>query len=197
MKKDDDMDTNEKTPEDVFDSSDEIQYSSDIEGNEDPVKKLKEKLKVCTEERSEYLDGWQRAKADLVNARKNFDAERIKMIGYATESLILEILPVIDSFEMAFSNKSAWEAVAPNWRIGVEYIYQQLLRVLQEQNITQFNPHGEIFNPEQHTAIETLPTSDPEKDHTIIEVVSRGYKMHDKIIRPAQVKTARYEKQEN
>ncbi len=197
MKKDDDMDTNEKTPEDVFDSSDEIQYSSDIENDEDAVKKLKGKLKICTEERGEYLDGWQRAKADLVNARKNFDAERIRMIGYATESLILEILPVIDSFEMAFSNKSVWETVAPNWRIGVEYIYQQLLKVLQEQNITQFNPHGEIFNPEQHTAIETLPTRDPEKDHTIIEVVSRGYKMHDKIIRPAQVKTARYEKQEN
>ncbi|TSC62425.1 MAG: molecular chaperone GrpE [Parcubacteria group bacterium Gr01-1014_48] len=179
---------------DTLDNSEDIQYGEDTEGALVALKKLKEKLKVCTAERSEYLDGWQRAKADLANARKNFDAERIKTISFATEAAILEMLPVVESFEMAFSNKEAWESVDKNWRIGIEYIYNQMLKMLENHGVTQTNPLGELFNPAEHTAIETVPTEYPEKDHRIAEVIAKGYMMHDKIIRPAQVKTYRHEK---
>ena len=151
-------------------------------------------MKVCARERSEYLDGWQRANADIVNARKNFDTERLKIQNYASEEAILEIIPVVDTFEIAFANKQSWEAVDTNWRLGVEYIYNQLMKILQNHNVIQLNPVGEIFNPSFHTAIETISTDDKDADQHVVEVVMRGYKMHDKIIRPAQVKTAQYEK---
>ncbi len=181
-------------PDAEFDKDEEIQYSEDTEGGTAAIKKLKDKLKVCIAERGEYLDGWQRANADLVNARKNFDTERSKIQSYASETAILEIIPVVDNFEMAFANKQSWESVDKNWRTGVEYIYNQLLKVLQNHDVIQLNPVDEIFDPAFHTAIETISTDDEEKDQHVIEVVMRGYKMHDKIIRPAQVKTAHYEK---
>ena len=176
-----------------FDNGEEIQYDSETDDAPVTIQKLKERLKICMAERSEYLDGWQRAKADLINARKTFDAERIKVQDYAFESAILEIIPVIDSFEMAFSNKTAWETVAPNWRIGVEYIYNQLLKILENHTVAQINPLNELFDPISHTAIETVATDNKEKDQYIVEVVAKGYRMHEKIIRPAQVKTAHYE----
>lgn len=177
-----------------LDNDEEIQYGDDTEGARAALQKLKEKLKVCMTERGEYLDGWQRAKADLANARKNFDAERIKTISFATETTILEILPVVDSFEIAFSNKEAWESVDKNWRVGVEYIYNQMLKVLQDHGVTQTNPIDELFDPSLHTALETLRTEDPEKDQHIALVVTKGYTLHEKMIRPPQVKTFHYEK---
>jgi molecular chaperone GrpE len=182
------------SPDDELENEEEIQYGEDTLGPLDALKKIKEKLKICMAERGEYLDGWQRAKADLANARKNFDAERIKTISFATENTVLEMLPVVDSFEMAFSNKEAWESVDKNWRVGVEYIYNQMLKVLEDHGVTQTNPVDTLFNPAEHTALETIPTDDPKKDQHIALVVTKGYMMHEKIIRPAQVKTFHYEK---
>ena len=176
-----------------FDKDEEIQYSEDAENVSLHLQKIKTKLNTCLLERSEYLDGWQRAKADLANARKNFDAERNKMMGSATESVVTEIFPVVDSFEMAFGNKTAWEAVDKNWRIGVEYIYNKLVKILQDHDVIQFNPIGEAFDPALHTAIGTVLTNDASKADYIVEVIARGYKMRERVIRTAQVKTAHYE----
>lgn len=191
MKKDDTHDT-DTSPEEI-DKDEEIRYDGGTESSLEAIKKLKDKLKVCLRERGEYLDGWQRANADLVNARKAFDAERIKIQSYASEEVILEIIPVIDTFEIAFAQKQSWEAIEENWRLGVEYIYNQLVKILGNHNVIQLNPVDEVFNPAFHTAIETISTDDKDKDQHVVEVIMRGYKMHDKIIRPAQVKTARYE----
>ena len=105
---------------------------------------------------------------------------------------MLELIPAIDSFEMAFAHKESWEQAPENWRTGVEYIYQQLIKILQNHGIAQTNPVGEAFNPGEHTALETVDTSEKEEDQKIVTVIQRGYKMNDKIIRPAQVKIANY-----
>src|SRR3989338_4076705 len=85
------------------------------------VKKLREKLKICEQERQEYLSGWQRAKADLINARKRDEEGMRELAKFANEGLIVELIPVLDSFEMAMKNKEAWDKVEKNWRVGVEY----------------------------------------------------------------------------
>ena len=87
------------------------------------VKKLKEKLKLALEQKQEYLTGWQKAKADFINARKKDEESQKEFIKYSNEAIISELISTIDSFNMAFANKEAWEKVDKNWRNGVEYTY--------------------------------------------------------------------------
>lgn len=176
---------NEDTEEDVvFD---------DIEENSDnAIKKLQEKLKECIKEKQEYLDGWQRAKADFANARKKDEAARAELVSFAKEGLILDIITTIDNFNMAFANKDAWESVDKNWRVGMEHIHCQLLKTLEENGLEQFAPLGEEFNPMRHDSVESVITDKKEDDHKIIEVIQKGYVLNGKIIRPAKVKVGEF-----
>src|SRR3989344_1566000 len=97
---------------------------------QETIKKLKEKLKFCEAERKEYLDGWQRMKADLVNYKKDEEKRHGTVREYATEHVLADLLKVEESFQMAFGNKEAWESVSPEWRKGVEYIHSQFMSVL-------------------------------------------------------------------
>ncbi|HEY4486881.1 MAG TPA: nucleotide exchange factor GrpE [Candidatus Paceibacterota bacterium] len=155
---------------------------------QDMVKDLKEKLKVCEGERQEFLDGWQRAKADFINARKEEEKARGEFKKFANEDLLLHILSVMDSFEMAFSNKEAWEKAPQEWRIGVEYIYSQLKKILEGHGLLQLHSIGERFNPIVHESVELVPIDDAGKDGVIVDVVSSGYSLHGKVVRVPRVK---------
>jgi len=152
------------------------------------LKKLRERLKKCVEEKQEYMDGWQRAKADFVNFKKEQEEVKKNTIKYAREDLIGEILPIVESFEVAFSNKEVWNRVDENWRVGVEYIYTQLMTVLGNNGIEQIGEVGIDFNPNEHDSIEVLKTNKKKDDNKISEVVQKGYKLHGKILRAAKVK---------
>ena len=105
------------------------------------VKKLKEKIKILEKEKQENMDGWQRERGDTsTNFKKRTENEKIEVVKYANERLVEELLPVLDSFEMAFANKVAWEQVDKNWRIGVEYIHSQLVKALDDNGLTEMNP---------------------------------------------------------
>jgi len=158
------------------------------------IKKLREDLKECQKGRTEYLTGWQRAKADLINERKEYQ-EREKEIGTAVrERFLMDLLPALDSFDMAFANKKAWEKVDKNWRSGVEYIHSQLLSTIAQHGFVPFNPAGEIFNPTLHESIEMVLVSKKEQDNKIIEILQCGYKHGDAVVRPAKVKVGTYKK---
>jgi molecular chaperone GrpE len=175
----------------VQEDSDEL-IPEDGEGNtatgKDTVKDLREKLKKALAEKQEYLDGWQRTKADFVNARKRDEEARKELVAFANQDLIFEILPVLDSFSMAFANKDAWEKVDKNWRLGVEHIYSQLSSALERNGVTAFDPKGQKLDPFRHNAIATIPVTDSAQDHVILEVIQKGYTMNGKVLRPAQVK---------
>jgi len=147
----------------------------------------KKELETCRAEKQEYLDGWQRARADLQNARKQFEIERREVAHLVEQEYTLDLLKVLDSFEMAFANREAWEKVDANWRRGVEYIHQQFLSVLEERGVTSFAPLGENFDPEQHESVSIERVENPEQDHKILKVLQRGYRYKDKVIRPAKV----------
>ena len=165
--------------------------SEDGEGNTlnpaDKIKQLREKLKKTEAERMEYLAGWQRAKADLINARKRDEEDKKDFIKYANEDLIGEILVVLDSFDMAFANKESWEKVDKNWRVGVEYIYSQLLSSLERFNLKVINPVGQKFDPNHHVSIESVPVTDKDQDGMIVKVVQKGYELNGKAIRAPKV----------
>lgn len=178
------------TTEDIFEDVTFVDSTEDGDAlpTKDVVKKLREEIKKLRAEKEEYLTGWQRAKADYVNLQKEEEGKRKEMRGFIMGTLVEDLLPVLDSFDMAFANKEAWEKVDPNWRNGVEYIHQQFLRVLGENMVTPINQIGIPFEPTIHESVETVPTDDQSKDHTIATVIQSGYKIGERVIRPARVK---------
>ena len=178
----------EKEPKEI--NQEISEETEDIVFEEDPrdlIKKLKEKIKVSESEKQKYLEGWQRDKADFVNARKDDERRNLEIIKFAKEGLVDEIIPVLDSFELAFRSPS-WNSVAPEWRTGVEYIHSQLKTVLLNSGLTEIDPLGELFNPHEHQAIGTVEIEEEGNDGKVLEVLQKGYKLNGRVIRTANVK---------
>lgn len=177
-------------------NEDEFEDVTFIDSNEDGdalptkdvVKKLRDDLKKVRAEKEEYLTGWQRAKADYVNLQKESDLKFTRGKDVGIEELADSILPALDAFDMAMSNKDTWEAVDKNWRQGIEYIHSKFLQALADNKVTVIGKIGEKFDPMLHESVESIATDDQSKDHTIESIVQSGYKMGERIIRPARVK---------
>ncbi|MDR3558617.1 MAG: nucleotide exchange factor GrpE [Candidatus Pacebacteria bacterium] len=162
------------------------------ENSAESIKKLREKLKKSDAERMEYLTGWQRAKADLINARKRDEVDRADFIKFANERLIDGIIPVLDSFEMAMGNKEAWEKADKNWRIGVESIASQLKKALADAGLEEANPVGQKFDPMRDEAAEYVPVDSEDKNHAILAVIQKGYNLNGRPMRPAKVRVGEF-----
>ncbi len=160
----------------------------EISVSKQKIKELRDKLATALKERDEYLAGWQRAKADYINARKDELTSGTNATRIASERMVLEILPVLDSFALAFANKESWEKVDENWRKGVEYIASQLKTSISNMGVEEIGKIGEVFDPNYHNAVENIQTKDKENDHVIAEIIQNGYVLQGKVIRPAKVK---------
>ncbi|MSR71206.1 MAG: nucleotide exchange factor GrpE [Candidatus Taylorbacteria bacterium] len=158
------------------------------------LKKLKEKLDKCVEEKQQYLDGWQRAKADFINTRKRDEEAKKEAMKFANENLLSEILPVLESFDMAMANKEVWEKVDKNWRMGVEYIYVQLKGILAKNDLVELDPINEKFDPMRDEAVEFEKTIDETKNNVIINVIQKGYSLAGRVIKAPKVKVGEFEK---
>lgn len=166
----------------------------DSEVISDKLSKLKEELKSCKKERQEYLDGWQRAKADFLNLKKRSAEEKAGVGSRAFESFIYDLLPTLDSFDMAFKDKKAWESAPEQWRKGIEYIHTQLHTLLDNYNVEIIDPIGKEFNHSEHHSIELVDVEDEIQDGIVVEVSLKGYKIKDSVIRPANVKVGNFSK---
>lgn len=158
------------------------------------VKKLKTELEEVKKEKQEYLDGWMRMKADMANLKSREESERKEFIKFAKEGVVEEMLQVLQSFDMAFANKEAWGKVDANWRAGVEYIYKQFRDVLESHGLSEINPIGQVFNPAEHEAVAHAEVKDEKENNIVIEVAGKGYKFHDKVLKPARVKVGGFKK---
>lgn len=156
------------------------------------IKTLREKLKECEKERIEFLSGWQRTKADFINARKENEARRKGDIIFANERLILSLIPTLDSFDHAFNNRESWEKVDKNWRVGVEFIHSQLSTALKDNGLSTFGDIGDTFDPAKHTAVETVFSYDKEKGGLVERVLQKGYELNGKVVRSAKVNVYEY-----
>ncbi len=167
--------------------------SDDEHGDSSQAKihQLKEKLKQCEKEKQEYLDGWQRSRADYLNLQREEESRRGEIKKYAQIELLEELLPVADNFELAFANQAAWQALPANWREGIEHIYRGLQGIFRQYGLEEIAPGaGEPFDPLHHHSIGTVMIADETGEGTIQEVAKKGYILNGKILRPAQVKTA-------
>ncbi|MEA4910613.1 Protein GrpE [bioreactor metagenome] len=197
-KKDKKTSENEENEDIVFEELNEDgEEMTEKQKNKNEKEKLKEKFEDKIErlekERDEYLRGWQRVQADYKNRENELEDYKKNIIKFANENLVKEMLPVFDGYDAARSNKQQWEDVNPNWRIGVEYLFSQFLDILADAGVVIYGEEGEEYDPTFHEAIELieLPDEDKNKNHKIISVVQKGYKMGDKILRAAKVKVGK------
>ncbi len=174
--------------------TDDVVFEDTAEGegealSKDKIRKLREDLKAAQTEKTDYLTNWQKERADFINYKKGEDERKKQTLDFAREQFVEELLPVLDAYDMAFSNKEAWEKVEKNWRMGVEYIHQQLLKVLADNGVTEIAPAtGDALDSTMHEAVDTIATEDESTDHTVAIVMQKGYKMRDRVTRPARVK---------
>lgn len=170
------------------DNKDEIEIVTDEENIgpdlQKKVKKLKEELKRCETERKEYLEGWQRAKADFINYRKDEQKRFTEVMQFTTAEFILELLPVLDSFD------SALKHMPKEVEQGVLLVRTQFEDILKKLGLEQTKVViGEDFSPELHESVGEMESDLPEGK--IAEVIQKGYLLREKILRPARVKIAK------
>ena len=198
---DDEETTAPYTASDIKDSLDDAEsedldveefVDTDEEGKEvgssEKLKQLREKLKIAINEKQEYLTGWQKEKAEFVNIRRRDEESKQEFLKFATQNLLEEFIPVIDSFDMAMSNKVAWEAVSLEWRNGMEKIYNQFKAVLSKNDITELEEIGDKADPEKFQIIGVDSTTDAKLDETVSSVLQKGYMVKDKVLRPPMVR---------
>ncbi len=157
----------------------------DLDAVNAKVKKLKDELAKVKKERQEYLDGWQRCKADAINMKKDAVSSAARSAEMLREALVHDIIPVLDSFDMA-ANSEQWQNVEPGWRGGMEQVRNQLVGALEAHGIKRYGKVGDMFDPALHEIVQE-ESEMPGEVHSLVRVIRFGYKSGDRVLRPAQV----------
>jgi molecular chaperone GrpE len=167
---------------------DELLLDDDSIPVEEKLELLQAALEASEEKAAEYLDGWQRAKAEFTNYRKRQERER-ELARFETVGRVAKrYLPVVDDLERAL-NKRPTEGEGAAWSEGIELIYRKLLNILEAEGVTPIEAEGEMFDPNRHEAVMQTESDEHESGH-VIEVLQTGYKMGERILRPATVRIA-------
>ena len=183
-----DEDVKNETPSENDEDIVEFEFNED--GEEDlkkTLKKLRADLKQVKKEKEEYLTGWQKERADFANYKKDEETRKAVFSEAVRERILTRFLSVVDSFNMAMANKEVWVKVDTNWRVGVEHIYSDLLKIFEEYGVKSVGEAGESFDPNIHQSIDMVATNKKELDHKVAQVIQRGYKLGKRIMRPARV----------
>ncbi|MEN8173849.1 MAG: nucleotide exchange factor GrpE [Chloroflexota bacterium] len=159
-----------------------------IDLSPEQIANLQASLEESESKSAEYLDGWQRSRAELTNYRKRVERDRIQNRKNITGDLIKRYLPIVDDLERALTDRPTDENGAL-WADGVELIYRKMLNLLESEGVIPMTPEGETFDPNLHEAIMQTESDDHESDQ-IIEVLQRGYMIGERVLRPATVRIA-------
>ena len=147
---------------------------------------IEELLKQAQFAAAEHHDAWLRAKAEADNIRKRSQAEIASAHKFAVENFAAELLAVKDSLEAALAADSA---SVESMRSGVELTLKQLAGVFDRFSLSEINPQGQRFDPHRHQAISTVESD--AQPNTVVQVLQKGYLLHDRVIRPALVTVAK------
>lgn len=179
-------DQNSAEQEKVELPSDETAEENDLEPSEIM---MRHELDEAKEQAQEYLEGWQRARAEFANYKKRVtrDQEEARM-RIAGETLT-KYLGVIDDLERALKERPP-DGEAAAWAEGIELIYRKMYGVLETEGVQIIDADGEHFDPTLHEAISHDESEDHEEGE-VIEVVQPGYRMGDRVLRPAMVRVAK------
>ena len=139
---------------------------------------------------AEYYDRLQRQVAEADNLRKRLAKEKQDTIRYANEALIENLLPTMDSFEMAITaTRDSGANNIESLKTGIEMVYTQLKRTLEEAGVTEIDAVGQAFDPSQHEAMSRKQTDEADEG-TVLEQTRKGYRLRDRLLRAASVVVA-------
>jgi molecular chaperone GrpE len=160
---------------------------------EEQVNRLKSDLHTAQEESANNLDASLRAQAEMANFRRRTDEDRISNAKYSNSRLIGNILPVLEELELAITHTeaNAENNVSANGQLleGIKLIQRKLTSVLESEGVAAIEAVGLMFNPVEHEAVGTEETTEIEAGY-VTEILRPGFRLHDRIIRPAQVMVA-------
>lgn len=157
------------------------------EENSMEVKQEVSELELCKQQCEEYLTGWQRSRAEYTNLQKEMVDRLADIRDRTIIDIIQDMLPLMDSFDMAMGNKEVWESIDKNWRIGVEYIYQQAVKVFTNNSVSTIEKIGVPFDPKLHDPMETVVAKKESEKGQVVKIIQKGYQKGDTIIRPAKI----------
>lgn len=177
---------------------DEVEQEEYLEGQEEDVseagkaaslehldyEELEEKLTLAEQKAHEHWEQVVSLQAELVNVRRRADRDVENAHRYGVEKLITSLLPVLDSLEQAL--QLAEKDNNQGMKEGLELTIKLFLDVLEKSEVEQLNPHGETFDPQQHEAMSAVPSAEVPAN-TVLEVFQKGYRLNDRVIRPARV----------
>jgi len=155
---------------------------------EDELSRLREALEAKTREAEALQERSLRVMAEFDNARKRAAREREEYTRYANESLLRELLPVLDNFDRAL-HAARSEPAAAAVAAGVELIQRELLRVLEKFGVTAFDSVGQPFDPTRHEAVARVHAPE-HPEMTVVAETARGYLLNGRVLRPAMVTVA-------
>jgi molecular chaperone GrpE len=147
---------------------------------------LEERLRKAELAAQEHHDAWLRSRAEAENARKRSQTEIANAHKFAVESFAADLLPVKDSLDAALGTGTA---TLETMRSGVELTLRQLKGVFEKFNLTEIDPAGQKFDPHRHQAI-SMVDADAEPN-TVVQVLQKGYLLHERVVRPALVTVAK------
>ncbi len=159
----------------------------DLEDEE--IESLRAELDRVRAEGKEYLDGWQRARAEFANYKKRVDREAQQSYKRAAGDILCHYLPIIDDLELALRERPK-EGEGAVWADGIAIIHQKLLGLLEADGVEQIQAQGEIFDPNFHEAL-SHEESSQHKEGQVIEVIRQGYQLGERVLRPALVRVAK------
>lgn len=167
----------------------ELAVNETLEDEKIPVEEKLELLKTAWEtsenKAAEYLDGWQRAKAEFLNYKKRVNRDREQYNKDAVGRVVKRYLAIVDDLERALKDKPA-DGEYANWTGGIELIYRKLVTTLESDGVVPMDAEGEMFDPNLHEAVVQIESEDHESGQ-IIEVLQTGYLIGERVLRPARV----------
>jgi molecular chaperone GrpE len=169
----------------------ELTEATAEEGEEEPVDEvaaLRQELEEAKAKEAEYLDGWQRARAELANARKRFQREREQAYANSKADLLIRLLPVVDDFDRAFESLPDNPSTA-SWIEGVKLVQRKFLVFLEQERVEAIEAAGQEFDPLLHQAVTHEPSTEV-PEGLIIAEIQRGYRVSDRVLRPGVVRVS-------
>lgn len=173
----------EKEQVELLEETKELEQDTKL--NEEMLK-LEEEINALTDQNKGLEEKIKLAQAELINYRRRKDEETEGLLKYANQGLITDLLPIIDNFERAINHADDNEETK-KYSVGIKMIYNSLNDILKQYGVEEINRVGETFDPnlEQALLVENDPTKE---DDIVLEVLLKGYKLKDRVIRPASVK---------
>lgn len=180
------VDQSEEPEDQEMEQGEEFTTSEDLELTE--AETLREEIDLLQQQSNEYLDGWQRERAEFANYKKRKERENQQLRHNISGNIIRKYLEILDDLERALQNQPE-DSESASETEGIELVYRKFLTTLESEGVVPMQVEGQQFDPNLHEAISQEPSEEFESGQ-IIEVLRNGYMIGERVLRPASVRIA-------